>query len=411
MIRLKKVMLGFVCGVLLSACTAVYADDVVEALLVPLRVSVNGEAKRLGDEYRVLNYDGHVYLPARFVVETLGGQVFYDEQERKLSIVDPKLPDRADWQQQAKVLMELASGERLEPAARLIDSYSGEERDRLFLEVAKTMFQYADKPHMAELLQLFADRKVNLEVRDDKSGYTPLLFLAERSPAYIPVLLDAGANVNAAGVRGDTALMRIAGKGMPELVRAMLQKGADPNAQVLGGYTPLRAAALPMFTNYRKETAETVALLLAAGAKVNVVDADGTTPLLVASEFGEMSEPVVRLLLDHGADVKLADSEGRTALHRSAKGGGSPELIAMMIRLGAPADGKDKEGNTPLAYAVDRAGSVIPENLENCREVIRLLIGAGADPAAPNAQGVSPRDRAAALEDEQRRELVLGWLQ
>lgn len=169
---------------------------------------------------------------------------------------------------------------------------------------------------------------MNVEVRDQKTGNTPLFFLSYQSPKYVPVLL-----------------------------------GANPNARNQGGYTPLRAAILPMFTDYRPKTTATVELLLAAGADVNALDGEGETPLLVASRYVRVSEPIIHLLLDRGADVKGADLNGQTVLHRSVNGG-STELIGRLIKLGVMVDSKDKDGNTPLSYAVSETNNLMPDDLE-----------------------------------------------
>src|SRR5262249_54726430 len=94
---------------------------------------------------------------------------------------------------------------------------------------------------------------------------------------------------------GGTALHAAAAGGSTAMVRALLDAGADVNAEEENGRTPLHVAA----TNRRKEVA---ALLLARGAKVDAKNkSDHFTPLHSAALAG--STEVAGLLLANGADV------------------------------------------------------------------------------------------------------------
>ncbi len=76
----------------------------------------------------------------------------------------------------------------------------------------------------------------------------------------VNALLEAGADVNAESRLGITALIAAAGNGRTETVKALLAAGADVNAEVIGGFTALRFAELGGHTR-------TVRLLRKAGAK------------------------------------------------------------------------------------------------------------------------------------------------
>jgi ankyrin repeat protein len=58
---------------------------------------------------------------------------------------------------------------------------------------------------------------------------------------------------------------------------------------------------------------ENVAVLLNANADVNLADAKGETPLMVAAQAGRME--YVLALLDKGAEVSTSDPDGNTALY------------------------------------------------------------------------------------------------
>jgi hypothetical protein len=89
---LKKFVLGLICGIGLTATTAVYASDTIQAYLFPAKFVFNGETKELDtNEYVVLNHNGHAYVPVRFVAENMGKIVKYEGETKTILIEDTNL--------------------------------------------------------------------------------------------------------------------------------------------------------------------------------------------------------------------------------------------------------------------------------------------------------------------------------
>lgn len=104
---------------------------------------------------------------------------------------------------------------------------------------------------------------------------------------------------------GNTPLMRAALDGDTELVRELLSKGSDVNAQNAEGRTALMFAVI----NLR---AASVNVLLEFGADVNAQAACGCTPLTLAAYSGDAK--ITHALLTGGADATRTCQSGKTAM-------------------------------------------------------------------------------------------------
>lgn len=109
----------------------------------------------------------------------------------------------------------------------------------------------------------------------------------------------------------------------PDVVKDLLQQGADPDAADEDGYSALIWAA-------GAGCNDTVAVLLEAGADPNLTNSDGNTPLIEAvlgDGYGEIEEmheifaEIAELLLEAGADAEAQDADGKTALDHAREFG------------------------------------------------------------------------------------------
>jgi len=175
---------------------------------------------------------------------------------------------------------------------------------------------------------------------DDESGETPLHFAAAGGhTAIVTLLIQAGAQPDTPDHRGIPPLVGAAQNGHAEVVRALLEHRA--RAGIQDALIAASSAGSP----------DAVRMLLRAGATVDGTSAYGVTPLMHAA--GGLPKPgVVRLLLDSGAAVNATDSNGRTAL-----------FIAAIAGTGTR--------QAPPAPVVEAA-----------KDVVRMLLAAGADPQA-----------------------------
>ncbi|KAM4740039.1 cyclin-dependent kinase 4 inhibitor C [Anableps anableps] len=118
-------------------------------------------------------------------------------------------------------------------------------------------------------------------------------------------LLQDGDAVNELN-KYDRTPLQVAMLGNTELVRALLEAGADPNV-------PDKILMLTVTHDAAREGfVETVRALVEHGADVNLADEVGNLPLHLAAKEGHLE--VVRLLLDLTEDPQKTNDLGHTAL-------------------------------------------------------------------------------------------------
>jgi len=123
----------------------------------------------------------------------------------------------------------------------------------------------------------------------------------------VRLLVENGANVDAASSNGWTALMGASFNSNLEILRYLVDGGADVNAVTTDGYTALMWAS-------QKRNLEIVRVLVErGGANVNAATTNGYTALMMASFIGDLE--MVRFLVERGgANVNAVDRYGRSIL-------------------------------------------------------------------------------------------------
>jgi tankyrase len=95
--------------------------------------------------------------------------------------------------------------------------------------------------------------------------------------------------------------------------------------------------------------------------------------------------------LKRGADIHAADKNGVTALHHAVRFR-SPTAVRVLIEHGADVNRAcRRNGSTPLHRSVTQTGAPGTAGRANAaREIIELLLAAGADSTVPNKSGKTP---------------------
>ena len=239
----------------------------------------------------------------------------------------------------------------------------------------------ADQARVVALLRDGADIE-----EYNSHGWTPLMAASMHGQVDLArLLLNHGADLHAVNAEGKAAIHYAAMRGGAEAVRLLVRLGADANAvDTFGGYAPLHLAAAHC---NREIIQDTCAALLAAGADVDARSKWGTTALWSAAIAGRGD--LVYFLLRHGADLETRDHEGRTVLIFVAKHGPIGDMVNRLLAHGADVDAQDAAGRTALMYAALSARLSIIDSLvdvganinrQDVRGATALMYSAGESP-------------------------------
>ncbi len=215
----------------------------------------------------------------------------------------------------------------------------------------------------------------------------------------VQMMLDRGANVNAANSKGVTALMIAGFKGHSEVVKLLLnQPNLNLSARDRDGWSPL-------FYALKSEKIEILQLMLRQpgldvnakdvlglsalnwalilgeieivtlmskqpGIDINVRDALGRTPLMWAATLcrPKMADLLLNMKTEpQMVDVNAVDVSGRSALMWAAFNGCSPIVERLLEQPGVGLEDEDHQGKTALRLAEERGQTKVFEILNSRR--------------------------------------------
>lgn len=237
-----------------------------------------------------------------------------------------------------------------------------------------------------ELAALLVD--LGADPNDLRSGYSPLHILSWiRKP-------DRGED------EGDPVPEGSGNLTSEQLIRRLVEKGADVNARLTGGpssggrinrkgCTPFMLAADTADTAYLR-------LLRELGADPTLMNVDNCTPLMAAAGLGtrsadeeagtdEEAVEAVEYLLSLGADINAVSNNGDTAMHGAAFAN-FPKVVKLLDAKGAKIEvwnQKNKRGWTPLMIAEGHRFGNFKPSFETIAAIKEVMLAHGVTPPPP----------------------------
>ncbi len=269
---------------------------------------------------------------------------------------------------------------------------------------------YAARENCLACVKVLLDNKADIDL-PDPDGVSPLLLAIMNSNWDVAKqLLEAGADVNQWDIYGEAPLFTSVGQrnqvsgghgsidplnqtNGTAIVRMLLDRGANPNMQLffrpanLRGSTNTRGST-PLIRAATNSDLEMVKLLLQHGADAKLMMADRQTAIM-AVLAGRASEAqaleLIRILHDAGGELNVIalvnhreESRGGTALHYAVRKR-YKEVIKKLAEYGIDMNAKDQDGLTALDYTQSRGFMpFMAVQTPLYKDVAELLRGLGA---------------------------------
>jgi ankyrin repeat protein len=276
------------------------------------------------------------------------------------------------------------------------------------MEIARLLIAAGADVNEAAPDGIAGDTNAGRSFKPDTEAAALLVAIDSQHEAMARFLLDSGADPNLHGA-GRTALHSAVQQAMPDLVRALLARGADPNARLTRtmpllsrfilqahGLEVSTIGATPFWLAAGYGDVRTMRILVEGGADPLARSSDNTTPLMVAAgvdfvegqdKYGrrwfasdtaalqQAAREAVAYCLELGEDINSANDLGQTAIV-----GGvyfrSPAMVQFLVDQGASINVINKRGQTPwlITQGEYRSGSFFVD-----KETGAYLAKLGAD--------------------------------
>jgi ankyrin repeat protein len=345
---------------------------------------VDADFYSMDDSYRASATDLPTYVLTASIDGRIKQVVDYEGEWDGMPAVITELEERVDSLAQTPRWIEGDEG--------LVDLLKAERYDFQTF-AAQTMLKEAAARGKTATVQQFLQAGVPLapipSPKLDKSGpgtsFQPIGLLTSSShyPETLQELISVGAS-NKDQWDKDVALVGAAQSGSVEAARALIDYGADPNAnlskltltQENGGMT-LQGPGSGSILIYAAESGNPAMVreILRYHPNLEARGREGKTAMFSAGDYRDSDQDgarveCVRLLAEAGANVNARDNDGNTPLHETFLTDVEEELL----KLGADVNARNNDGETPLFTTVDS-------------DAIPLFIKHGADLSIRNKKG------------------------
>lgn len=249
--------------------------------------------------------------------------------------------------------------------------------------------------HDIELIRHLLESGADVNAKDNFWGSSPLHSVGA-STEKLRLLLRYGAEIDTKNNSGRTPLHLAAAAGRTEVVRHMIQAGANLDTEPTN-HSALEQAAMeghPEIVDVLREAGGEVTVFASAALgdeeRVQKLTGEGPTPAQEGAEAlvgaaGGGQVQIVRMMINVGTDVNSKSRADRFALIEAVTRN-RVEVVRLLVQSRADLEVSDENGTTPVGFAAMHL-----RELENSDpEVLRILVEAGADVNRKNKDGFLP---------------------
>ncbi len=153
-----------------------------------------------------------------------------------------------------------------------------------------------------DIVKILVEGGANKDLQNNDKETPLILALQDEDEEIISYLIEQGVNMDLQDVQGETALTYAIMMENEEIIPSLIAAKANVNIKDVNGETAI----------FKTYDADTLTMLINAGATVDTQDNDGWTRLIHAARSGD--EDIVKILLEAGADTTIQSASGETAL-------------------------------------------------------------------------------------------------
>ncbi|PCD34539.1 hypothetical protein FGRA07_08857 [Fusarium graminearum] len=247
-------------------------------------------------------------------------------------------------------------------------------------EDGRSVLTYAVSANSVPSAQALLDHGADIETRDNNDNTPLLVAVLCNAIEMASFLLEHDANIEAADDNGYRPLHLAAERNFGQMTQLLIEKGADiesrtaPKAQD----EPFEEGLTPLLVAARSGRVETFHILIDHGANPKA-SSSGYTGVYLAT--AGQNKSLIRLFVQKGVSVDARTThEENTALIRAVRDG-YPQIVSLLIKLGADVNASNNIGWTPLHFAAETG----------FEDVVEILLKAGANATAESHDGKRPR--------------------
>ena len=213
-----------------------------------------------------------------------------------------------------------------------------------------------------EVVKLLIDRRANVSLKVDRNrsilqGLVECYEMPKDKVAPIfRMLLKAGTGPNPEGTDDWHIILKAAiERRLTEVVEVLLQLKKDNLLIDKQNYT----GEYPLMTAVKNSSVEIVKLLLEAGARTDLLDLNGKSPLMVTR-----NATIAKMLLERGVPIDQQDNDGYHALLNAMEWAKFPEdfeVVEFLLEKGADLDLAADDGTTARSFLYEKVGQAIKQ--------------------------------------------------